>query len=286
MRQDHPRSRGVYHLRRIIPDAGVGSSPLARGLPRPMAAGPTSGRIIPARAGFTEGRPVPAPALGDHPRSRGVYRIRVGGRRHGPRIIPARAGFTPRRGSGWSGRRDHPRSRGVYRKPMRAAMRARGSSPLARGLPDVWIEDGRVGGIIPARAGFTHWPRPAPTPVMDHPRSRGVYRDRTRVTARIQGSSPLARGLPDVWIEDGRVGGIIPARAGFTWRWRAPCPWARDHPRSRGVYWRRAATVGWTSGSSPLARGLPYSARPPRRAAGIIPARAGFTGLGHTIGWE
>ena len=50
---------------------------------------------------------------------------------------------------------DHPRSRGVYATPELIAEVMEGSSPLARGLR---LNESRVlglGGIIPARAGFT-----------------------------------------------------------------------------------------------------------------------------------
>ena len=52
---------------------------------------------------------------------------------------------------------------------------------------------------------------------------------------------------------------------------------AQDHPRSRGVYIRKAVKAADPDGSSPLARGLP--ARLARGSLGsrIIPARAGFT---------
>ena len=50
-----------------------------------------------------------------------------------------------------------------------------------------------------------------------------------------------------------------------------------DHPRSRGVYFILNETFGAGAGSSPLARGLPFT-RPPRNSSTrIIPARAGFT---------
>ena len=71
------------------------------------------------------------------------------------------------------------------------------------------------------------------------------------------GSSPLARGLHVTVRGRNLVNGIIPARAGFT---NAPEEYDSlkgDHPRSRGVYWRRLAcrlSLLW-----------------------IIPARAGFT---------
>ena len=72
--EDHPRSRGVYvSPRRAIPPT-LGSSPLARGLPRASAVSVISVGIIPARAGFTNGRRILLGQLRDHPRSRGVYR--------------------------------------------------------------------------------------------------------------------------------------------------------------------------------------------------------------------
>ena len=50
-----------------------------------------------------------------------------------------------------------------------------------------------------------------------------------------------------------------------------------DHPRSRGVYLRRAEVFSILIGSSPLARGLRFRPVLLRRASRIIPARAGFT---------
>ena len=91
------------------------------------------------------------------------------------------------------------------------------------------------------------------------------------------GSSPLARGL--LRGRQGRPGrpGIIPARAGFTIyggdTWRN----FGDHPRSRGVYPPLCLAMAAGLGSSPLARGLRPLQRLSHPAAGIIPARAGFT---------
>ena len=53
MSTDHPRSRGVYQEHAREAAKRVGSSPLARGLPRPGAPAGVEHRIIPARAGFT-----------------------------------------------------------------------------------------------------------------------------------------------------------------------------------------------------------------------------------------
>ena len=214
----------------------MGSSPLARGLPRCRGACPGRRGIIPARAGFTPPSCRARSSHWDHPRSRGVYLRRQA--RHNipggssplarglpaprqpvqlPRgIIPARAGFTQRGPQARMRGEDHPRSRGVYRAGRRPRPAGGGSSPLARGLHAPLRERPAPPGIIPARAGFTC---SGDTP---H-RMRG-------------GSSPLARGLlrPTLPVLD-QVR-IIPARAGFT---------AAPTPRSS----RR-----W--GSSPLARGL------------------------------
>ena len=115
--QDHPRSRGVYAVRKAAGTYRAGSSPLARGLPLRCCPCPPVARIIPARAGFTAARRAGPRPAGDHPRSRGVYfpsaarrldgsgssplarglQLLIGRCPPGVRIIPARAGFTPRR---------------------------------------------------------------------------------------------------------------------------------------------------------------------------------------------
>ena len=52
-----------------------------------------------------------------------------------------------------------------------------------------------------------------------------------------------------------------------------------DHPRSRGVYTRCCWSRDNVSGSSPLARGLPYNNGLTVLEIRIIPARAGFTAM-------
>ena len=215
--------------------------------------------------------------MGDHPRSRGVYRSQLLQRSHNQRIIPARAGFTSGALWGLPSCGDHPRSRGVYQAVAVRSASPTGSSPLARGLPiPLTAECGR-GGIIPARAGFTPssvgWSQRSG----DHPRSRGVYRVVVLYLTPPRGSSPLARGLPGGRGQERVADRIIPARAGFTnpldcrvWSWG-------DHPRSRGVYPQFSGVEPEIRGSSPLARGLPRCRPLPHSTTGIIPARAGFT---------
>ena len=133
----------------------TGSSPLARGLREELAEGDVVFRIIPARAGFTDELPGTKYGREDHPRSRGVYRLRksLSGERSGSSplarglhvnqsatvctagIIPARAGFTTTSCAVSTARADHPRSRGVYTYLPRLPVIPTGSSPLARGLP-------------------------------------------------------------------------------------------------------------------------------------------------------
>ena len=278
-----------------------GSSPLARGLQRILLQVQKHVRIIPARAGFTTIAGPPIALTQDHPRSRGVYCVRVDeylsvlgssplarglpSRRTRQaktiRIIPARAGFTSdaseRRAAGW----DHPRSRGVYNLAWDEMMDGWGSSPLARGLLVRRRAAAPIRRIIPARAGFTGRGSPSYLDSGDHPRSRGVYGGHTYTVQQTEGSSPLARGLPRrPWTS--RTGRrIIPARAGFTHcpgRASSPRP---DHPRSRGVYSAiRHQWIGF-AGSSPLARGLHSTVPGIVIRDRIIPARAGFTTTPH-----
>ena len=175
---------------------------------------------------------------------------------------------------------DHPRSRGVYAGLNVAGIWADGSSPLARGLRESAPPSLTPSGIIPARAGFTSRRWVPPTPLRDHPRSRGVYPRLTRPRRLISGSSPLARGLQVLAHLALHAAGIIPARAGFTEY--SPCHYEeyRDHPRSRGVYYACEWINAKYGGSSPLARGLHPVQGGVTSTPRIIPARAGFTDRG------
>ena len=213
---------------------------------------------------------------GSSPLARGLHRLmpRTGLR---TRIIPARAGFTRAPGPWRTGVGDHPRSRGVYAGSVQCGASTRGSSPLARGLPNGTGIVAASVGIIPARAGFTHALVAGPLPGEDHPRSRGVYVSISAVSPSMFGSSPLARGLHIPPCPDDGGTGIIPARAGFTAEEAHHEHHDPDHPRSRGVY--HMVDIGGPAahGSSPLARGLLDTGPEAVHPVGIIPARAGFT---------
>ena len=185
------------------------------------------------------------------------------------RIIPARAGFTGG-GGGWS--RLFP-----------------GSSPLARGLRGARRKSRVFIGIIPARAGFTPSARDPDAVCRDHPRSRGVYRLRYARRSAFEGSSPLARGLPNNIEVEAELDGIIPARAGFTRSLVHLGPLPQDHPRSRGVYSKTTIFLAAQNGSSPLARGLRWGNYASILGRRIIPARAGFTPIApprETRAWD
>ena len=177
-------------------------------------------------------------------------------------------------------------------------MRARGSSPLARGtLPD-HSRCAHGVGLIPARAGNTAENSTAKPGNGAHPRSRGEHREGVWHDADGWGSSPLARGtlssgyphFAHVGLIPARAGNtrmnsgsapviawLIPARAGNTYRVQgvSPPPWA--HPRSRGEHVRIGGPDPVGLGSSPLARGTLILRNGQRTGDGLIPARAGNT---------
>ena len=234
-----------------------GSSPLARGLPQSTLRRMSTWTDHPRSRGvYVVVFPARACAVGSSPLARGLPTTGHGTTyRYG--IIPARAGFT----------RPGARSRSTLP----------GSSPLARGL----LHDkgwGPVAGtIIPARAGFTaaaH--RRAPRPAII-PARAGFTTSCSTWRWRGSRSSPLARGLPHRHGAEPVGEGIIPARAGFTIERMKSAPRAQDHPRSRGVYTGGMRMTSCVLGSSPLARGLPWTGPTKILASRIIPARAGFT---------
>ena len=210
----HPRSRGEHVGIYDVDHGNHGSSPLARGTPRPSTSRAQAGRFIPARAGNTG-------LAGDgsrretvHPRSRGEHQpdhdsdssmsgsspLARGTPPPRPsllriiRFIPARAGNT----GSWSRRPGtppvHPRSRGEHCFPIRHDETQYGSSPLARGTPYGRAADRKDLRFIPARAGNTalsHCPHSGDSV---HPRSRGEHIIVSTDGVQPDGSSPLARG--------------------------------------------------------------------------------------------
>ena len=173
----------------------------------------------------------------------------------------------------------HPRSRGENAYLALPTVSAEGSSPLARGKHvyprDIWP----LLGLIPARAGKTISHGTHRILRRAHPRSRGENRGGSAFRLTALGSSPLARGKRYRADTIPLDKGLIPARAGKTYRRGAERSAARAHPRSRGENRGGDACGVVAVGSSPLARGNRKPTLPAARCRGLIPARAGKTRL-------
>ena len=280
----------------------IGSSPQARGTLNKCPKWQRGTRFIPAGAGNTWPVPGDRPACSVHPRRRGEHACRgpaagradgsspqargtLGGRRPCPvfsRFIPAGAGNTPGICRKFPVQTVHPRRRGEHQISRPGIYRSAGSSPQARGTR---ILDGR--GLyrqrfIPAGAGNTHTADTGQTLPPVHPRRRGEHACDRGEYRNVGGSSPQARGTPEL---DG-VGRdndrFIPAGAGNTDKWGYCVTTPSVHPRRRGEHICQALDCRDSFGSSPQARGtLTYNGR---RAGQLrfIPAGAGNTGLGHS----
>ena len=255
------------------------------------------GRLIPARAGNTQFSKLVHAAELAHPRSRGEHipNVLIGGKNEGssplargtlsrpaPKpihsgLIPARAGNTAwlptQTASTWA----HPRSRGEHIGDVDNAGTHLGSSPLARGTQHLAFVAFHWSGLIPARAGNTCWLIVHRRKPRAHPRSRGEHGDLITDRWTLQGSSPLARGTREPIVSVMAVCGLIPARAGNTYRywWCSTRCWA--HPRSRGEHTDALAKMQGGAGSSPLARGTQARVFQIAGKIGLIPARAGNT---------
>ena len=195
LREDHPRTRGVYYTLYLQGLAVFGSSPHTRGLQVKEVMPRFRSGIIPAHAGFTCPWGSALPWWPDHPRTRGVYgpprwrkkplsgssphtrglRPSTMAEKASFRIIPAHAGFTLPRGRPHDEREDHPRTRGVYDHGYCTVAEEEGSSPHTRGLHLAAAQAAPAGRIIPAHAGFTPTVVVVSSFIRDHPRTRGVY---------------------------------------------------------------------------------------------------------------
>ena len=152
-----------------------------------------------------------------------------------------------------------------------------GSSPHARGTPRRARRRGTDARIIPACAGNTLRSRPGSVITSDHPRMRGEHVSVEVLRNERHGSSPHARGTPEVADENDAGVRIIPACAGNTPGEPALNGNTPDHPRMRGEH--RAALIvdGRLLGSSPHARGTLVERRGTQARVRIIPACAGNT---------
>ena len=182
-----------------------------------MFLGAVAGAHPRSRGEHTAARDFATDNLGSSPLARGTRdTITLNAGRWG--LIPARAGNTteppPALLPCWA----HPRSRGEHTGTRFTELRVRGSSPLARGTRRGLHAWSGFGGLIPARAGNTHPPKKRARKHRAHPRSRGEHSAVFNASRPRRGSSPLARGtLRDDQAVAVRAG-LIPARAGNTYR--------------------------------------------------------------------
>ena len=210
-RWDHPRMRGEHSETSLPRSMAMGSSPHARGARVPRRRGIRARGIIPACAGSTAHAPARRTSGEDHPRMRGEHCRELvsytmwqgsspharGARpaRHGdrdwPGIIPACAGSTRLRVLQQG---DHPRMRGEHRIAADTPQLFVGSSPHARGAPDLAHRPHARLGIIPACAGSTSGTTRCPSARRDHPRMRGEHGLARLVGRHVPGIIPACAG--------------------------------------------------------------------------------------------
>ena len=220
--------------------------------------------------------------MGSSPRVRGKP-VGERGRCFAGGLIPARAGKTQRACLPASTRTAHPRACGENAQCSPRGWDRCGSSPRVRGKPEPRDDRRGVGGLIPARAGKTRTRATSPTAPWAHPRACGE--NLTALTAELAmfGSSPRVRGKRKPPRSRGRVGRLIPARAGKTVDRVHAGLQSRAHPRACGENGSGRGLFTCAVGSSPRVRGKPG---PPVRNGsieGLIPARAGKTQAARTL---
>ena len=144
-----------------------------------------------------------------------------------------------------------------------------------RGADELLTKLHIVCGIIPARAGSSPRWTTCCRGSWDHPRACGEQWKPNPWMTTPQGSSPRVRGAEALYRRPRLSVGIIPARAGSSFRGCVPRSGSWDHPRACGEQQPRSLySSGWT-GSSPRVRGAAVGHARRDERAGIIPARAG-----------
>ena len=154
---------------------------------------------------------------------------------------------------------------------------SQGSPPHTRGIPQPVPQPQPQPGITPAHAGNTEGFPKIIHANGDHPRTRGEYVQTMVLGADNKGSPPHTRGIH--FVEKSRPVslGITPAHAGNT-QWNIHEDREnRDHPRTRGEYFRFSLRTSDVSGSPPHTRGILVIVHGNQMQDGITPAHAGNT---------
>ena len=171
------------------------------------------------------------------------------------RFIPACAGNAGARPSPGGTAAVHPRMRGERVGGEVAVLGPAGSSPHARGTPDLRENDPMTHRFIPACAGNATLPPLRWQGMTVHPRMRGER-----------------RGVDAMTLSSIR---FIPACAGNAVSASPQPQWKPVHPRMRGERLRVQADSGESGGSSPHARGTRVHPVRYQRRRRFIPACAG-----------
>ena len=158
-----------------MPNAALGSSPLARGALTLRLTLLRSTRLIPARAGNISRFSPILTSTAAHPRSRGEHREYPPGFFAGFGSSPLARGTLGARRKPYRSDSAHPRSRGEHCFKVNAKSESSGSSPLARGTSRVLLPPIHPVRLIPARAGNTRTPAATEEVHSAHPRSHGEH---------------------------------------------------------------------------------------------------------------
>ena len=194
-------------------------------------------------------------------------------------LIPARAGKTGSVASTSTRPRAHPRACGENMPSSVWSAYMTGSSPRVRGKRPSATWTAPPGRLIPARAGKTTSGPSASHHPPAHPRACGENSSSTPKAFASTGSSPHVRGKPGWVALYAGIGGLIPARAGKTPVDGVGIRDAWAHPRACGENVDAAPERVCVMGSSPRVRGKLGCEVAHVAGTGLIPVRAGKTGL-------
>ncbi len=271
----HPRMRGERTVAVMIRSAPYGSSPHARGTLLYLGNSLAEYRGILACTGNASPTAGTSWTSSVHPRirgERGYWRIsaeKSGGSSphmrgtpgHAPvhglhlRFIPACAGNAWPATCSWITWPVHPRMRGERFTPSVTSARYVGSSPHARGTLHSIATRHPPTRFIPACAGNAASALPPHRAAPVHPRMRGERTARIFPRAYARGSSPHARGTPDVRHLGTVKTRFIPACAGNARHINLEPLAGTVHPRMRGERAPATLPIEASFGSSPHARG-------------------------------
>ena len=193
------------------------------------------------------------------------------------RLIPARAGKTDRSHATAPSVPAHPRAGGENAVKPGTRANHSGSSPRGRGKQYPHEFPTHKVRLIPARAGKTVLWSARRRPHQAHPRAGGENPGTSSDIRQDHGSSPRGRGKHYPLTPEIAAEGLIPARAGKTWKLTPRRPSASAHPRAGGENAAPDGLVDPDAGSSPRGRGKRLEPARRRGVPRLIPARAGKT---------